>query len=114
MPPEFAAAWIEAMSGIKLTTLVGVALWSLGLYWGFSPVVEWLIEQAERWLPFDREGGLSSLISLIPFLGVATGLVWLSDLALGKSWGVSLGVIVCLSGGIYELGRQDSKRQDPE
>lgn len=98
-------------SWIRPPLLVAIALWALGLYWGFSPVNDRMVDQLSQWLSFDREGALSSLLSLLVFLGVAAGIVAVTVVSLGGSWAVSWGLIVCLSGGVYELGRRDSVRR---
>jgi hypothetical protein len=52
----------------------------------------------------------ASLFSIVPFLIVGALLNWGTEIALDKSWSISVGIIACLSGGIYELGRQDGKK----
>lgn len=93
---------------IRPPLLVAIALWALGLYWGFSPINDWIVDHLSHWLAFDQEGALSSLLSLLVFLSTAISIVYLTDFSLGGSWAVSWGVIACLSGGVYELGRRDS------
>ncbi|MGF1491821.1 MAG: hypothetical protein ACFBSC_05070 [Microcoleaceae cyanobacterium] len=117
---------------IDPVTISGAALWSLALYWGFSPASEWVIEQLTRWFNFaerslytseeeferTRKGReaqnefYASLFSIVPFLLVGTLCNWLVEYSLGKSWAISVGMIVSISGGVYELGRRDSQRQD--
>ncbi len=105
-------------SWIRPPLLVAIALWALGLYWGFSPINDRMVERLSQWLSFDREAALSSVISLLGFLGVAVAIVYLTQISLGGSWAVSWGVIMCMGGGVYELGRRDSAsraaRQDQE
>jgi hypothetical protein len=112
------------------TAIAGATLWSLALYWGFSPVGEWVIQQLNRWFNYaertlytseaeyerTRKGRESqnafyaSLFSIVPFLIVGSFCNWGTEIALGKSWSISVGIIVCISGGIYELGRLDGKK----
>jgi hypothetical protein len=105
--------------------LAGIALWALALYLAFSPLSHWITDQLQRWLNFAEQFYTSgeelernreareatntisaSLLSIIPFLiigglcnyGVAVGL--------GRSWAFSVGLLVCIAGGVYELGRR--------
>lgn len=111
---------------IDSAMLVGVALWALALYLGFSPIGDWVIEQLNRWLNYadqflyptkeeferTRKGReaqnafLASLLSIIPFLIVGAGLAILLDFSLGRSWAISLGVLASVGCGVYELGRR--------
>lgn len=99
-------------SWVRPPLLAAIALWALGLYWGFSPVNDQIVDRLSQWLPFDREAALSSLLSLLGFLGLAVTIVYLTQFSLGGSWAVSWGLIVCLSGGVYELGRRDSASRE--
>lgn len=99
---------------IRPSLWAGMALWCLGLMWGFSPLHRQLQEGWERQLPFDPTGALASLLSLAPFLLGSILVVALTELSLGKSWGVSCGLIACVGGGLYELGRRDSRRGSSE
>ncbi|MDF0553932.1 hypothetical protein [Kamptonema sp. UHCC 0994] len=112
---------------VDATAIAGASLWSLALYWGLSPVSEWVIEQLNRWMNFaerslytsesefektrrNREALNSfyaSLLSIVPFLLAGCLCNWGVELALGSSWAISMGVIACVSGGVYELGRRD-------
>ncbi|MFM6189930.1 hypothetical protein [Planktothrix sp.] len=112
------------------TLIAGATLWSLALYWGFSPVSEWVIHQLNRWFNYaermlytseaeyertrkareSQNAFYASLFSIVPFLIVGALLNWGTEIALDKSWSISVGIIACLSGGIYELGRQDGKK----
>ncbi|MEN9201852.1 MAG: hypothetical protein Q6K80_00415 [Thermostichus sp. DG_1_6_bins_120] len=95
---------------IRPSLWAGMALWCLGLMWAFSPLQRQLQEGWERQLPFDQTGALASLLSLAPFLLASLLVVGLTELSLGKSWAVSCGLIACVSGGLYELGRRDGER----
>ncbi|MGL5082478.1 MAG: hypothetical protein ACRC8A_13415 [Microcoleaceae cyanobacterium] len=110
-------------------TIAGATLWSLALYWGFSPVSEWVMEQLARWFNFaerslytseeefertrpSREAQnafYASLFSIIPFLTIGTVCNWLVEVGLGSGWAISMGMIACISCGVYELGRRDSQ-----
>lgn len=110
--------------GSKLDSamLAGIGLWSLALYLGFSPVSDWVMEQFARGLNaiaqwFDavdvRQDGsnalFASLLSILPFL-VAGGLCNFGvEIGLGRSWAISMGILACIGGGVYELGRRDGQ-----
>lgn len=116
---------------LDTTTIAGAALWSLALYWGFSPLSEWVIEQLNRWFNFAERGlytsqkefertrvaresqnaFYASLFSIVPFLIVGSLCNWAVEAALGSSWAISMGMIACISGGVYELGRRDSQQR---
>ena len=117
---------------IDITTLAGIGLWALALYLGFSPVSEWVIEQLARWMNFmerslyfstqeyERTKKASeslndlfaSLLSIIPFLLVGGLCNWGVDVGLGHSWTISMGIIACISCGVYDLGRRDGQSAD--
>ncbi|CBN54570.1 MULTISPECIES: hypothetical protein [Kamptonema] len=114
---------------VDATAIAGASLWSLALYWGLSPVSEWVIVQLNRWMNFaerslytsesefektrrSREALNSfyaSLLSIVPFLLAGCLCNWGVELGLGRSWAISMGVIACVSGGVYELGRRDGQ-----
>ncbi|NJK36492.1 MAG: hypothetical protein HC825_05635 [Oscillatoriales cyanobacterium RM1_1_9] len=114
------------------TTIAGAALWSLALYWGFSPASEWVMAQLTRWFNFaerslytsqeefertrsareSQNAFYASLFSIVPFLLIGTGCNWLVELELGRNWAISMGMIACISCGVYELGRQDGRQGD--
>jgi hypothetical protein len=114
---------------IDATAIAGASLWSLALYWGLSPLTEWVILQLNRWMNFaerslytseaeferTREAReaqnafYASLLSIVPFL-IAGGLCnWGVEFSLGTGWAVSMGTIACIGGGVYELGRRDGQ-----
>lgn len=119
---------------IDPTTVAGVGLWALALYLGFSPVSDWVMEQISRWLNFAerslytsqaefertriaREAQNSfyaSLLSVIPFVIAGVGLHYLSDMSLGRSWSISMGILSVIGAGVYELGRRDGQTSDEE
>lgn len=113
---------------INMTTLTGIALWSLALYIGFSPVSEWVMDQLARWMNFveqlytsaaeferSRPGRESqnafyaSLLSIVPFLVAGGFCNWGVAAGLGQNWTISVGIIACIGCGIYELGRRDGR-----
>ncbi len=114
---------------IDATAIAGASLWSLAFYWGFSPASEWVMEQLNRWFNFAerslytseeefektrrareaQNAFYASLFSIIPFLIIGSLCNWGVELGLGKSWGISIGLIACVGGAVYELGRRDSQ-----
>ncbi|MEB3340039.1 hypothetical protein [Okeania sp.] len=117
---------------IDATTIAGTSLWSLGLYWGFSPVSEWVTLQLNRWFNFaeralytseeefertrkareSQNAFYASIFSIVPFLIVGTLCNWAVEFGLDKSWSISIGIITCFTCGIYELGRRDSQNRE--
>ena len=114
---------------IDPVAIAGTGLWSLALYLAFSPQKDRLISQLQRWFSFaersfyqsqeefdrtkaSREAQntfYASLFSIVPFL-VLGGLCDCGvELSLGRSWAVSVGLLACILGGVYELGRHDSQ-----
>ena len=120
------------MFTVDTTAIAGTALWSLSLYWGLSPVTEWVIEQLNRWMNFaerslytsesefektrrSREAlnaFYASLLSIVPFLLAGCLCNWAVEISLGRSWAISIGVIACIGSGVYELGRRDGQSSD--
>ncbi|MGB3189022.1 MAG: hypothetical protein WBB43_06290 [Limnoraphis sp.] len=116
---------------LDTTTIAGAALWSLALYWGFSPLSEWVIEQLNRWFNFAEQGlytskkefertrvaresqnaFYASLFSIVPFLIAGSLCNWGVEAGLDSSWAIAMGMIACISGGVYELGRRDSQQR---
>ena len=114
------------------TTLAGVSLWALAIYLGFSPVRDWVMEQLNRWMNFaeralytsaeefertksareSQNSFYASLLSIVPFLLVGGLCNWCVEISLGKSWAISMGILACISCGVYELGRQDGRSQE--
>ncbi|MBE9078902.1 hypothetical protein IQ241_16650 [Romeria aff. gracilis LEGE 07310] len=115
---------------IDKVLIAGIALWSLALYMGFSPLSDWVTEQFNRWFNFaerslytsqseferTRQGReaqnafWASIFSIIPFLIAGTLLNYGVELGLGKSWTISMGIIACIGCGVYDLGRRDGQR----
>lgn len=120
--------WIPFDIPFNPAMIAGSCLWSLGFYLGSVKVKNWLIEQLQRWFNFAerslytseeefektrlaRESQnlfYASLFSIIPFLMFGTLCNLLIDITLGKSWGISLGILLTMLAGIYALGRADS------
>ncbi|MEH2068973.1 hypothetical protein [Nostoc sp. PA-18-2419] len=112
--------------------IAGASLWSLALYLGFSKTSEWVIEQLNRWFNFaerslytsqsefektrkareSQNAFYASLFSIIPFLVVGALFNWGVEISLGRSWGISLGILACISCGIFELGRRNGGSLD--
>ncbi|MDE5115684.1 MAG: hypothetical protein O4803_16125, partial [Trichodesmium sp. St15_bin1_1] len=112
---------------IDATAIAGASLWSLALYWGFSPLSEWVTLQLNRWFNFaerslytsddefertrkareSQNAFYASIFSIVPFLIAGSLCNWGVELGLGKSWSISVGIITSVTCGIYELGRQD-------
>lgn len=111
---------------IDTTAIAGSALWSLALYWGLSPLTEWLIEQLSRWLNYadrflytskeefeksikvreSQNSFYAAILSIIPFLIIGCLCNWGVNLGLGNNWSISVGLIACIGGAVYELGRR--------
>ncbi|MGC1395917.1 MAG: hypothetical protein WA828_16795 [Coleofasciculaceae cyanobacterium] len=112
---------------INATEIAGAALWSLALYLSLSALHTWVIEQLQRWFNVvtrslstsveqlektqaSREAQnalIASLFSIVPFLVIGGLCNWGVELSLGPSWAISMGILACMSCGIYELGRRD-------
>ena len=109
----------------KFSPLLGV----LALYLGFSPASEWITNQLSRWFNFaERSLYLSeeefedarpvresinalyaSALSIVPVLVLGIGLNYGVEVGLGSSWTISMGILACISCGVYELGRRDGQ-----
>jgi len=76
-------------------TVAGASLWAIAFYWGFSPQSDRMFTALVQRLP----AGLASLVGMV---------------SLGKSWGVSLGLLTALGCGVYELGRRSGRSQDED
>ncbi len=105
--------------------IAGSCIWSLAFYLTLSSFKEWIIEQLTRWLNFaDRSLYLTQeeydksqkareaqntffaeIMSIIPFLILGSLLNYGLDISLGKSWTISLGMMSCILGGVYKLGK---------
>ncbi|MEB3827301.1 hypothetical protein [Phormidium sp. CCY1219] len=118
--------------GLDATAIAGACLWSLALYLGLSGVSEWTIEQLNRWFNFAerslytseeefertrrareaQNAFYASVFSIVPFLLIGSFCNWGVQLTLGKSWAISVGMIACVSCGVYELGRRDGQSRE--
>lgn len=107
----------------------GAGLWAIAFYLGFSPFSQWIADQLTRWFNFaERSLYMSleefektrlareaqnafwaSILGILPFL-VLGGLCYYGlKISLGQSWAVSTGLLACVGGGVYELGRRDGQ-----
>lgn len=113
-------------------TIAGASLWSLALYLSFPTIGEWIIQQLQRWFNFaerslytseaeferTRKGRESqnafyaSLFSIVPFLLVGGLCNYGIEISLGRSWAISVGILACVSCGVYELGRRDGENNE--
>lgn len=91
---------------------------------------EWVTHQLNRWFNYaermlytseaeyertrkNRESQnafYASLFSIVPFLIMGFLCNWGIEIGLDKSWSISVGIIACMSGGIYELGDKMAKK----
>lgn len=112
---------------IDAAEIAGAALWSLALYLSLSALHTWVIEQLQRWFNVvtrslstsveqlektqasqeTQNALIASLFSIVPFLMIGGLCNWGVELSLGPSWAISMGILACMSCGIYELGRRD-------
>jgi hypothetical protein len=117
---------------LNAATLAGVALWSLALYLGFSPLSDWVMLQINRWLNFaerslytsaeefertrqareSMNAFYASLMSTVPFFLVGGLCNYGVESGLGQSWAISTGLLACIGAGVYELGRRDGQESD--
>ena len=117
---------------INTVLLAGGSIWSLTLYIAFPSAQEWVIKQLDRWFNFAERSLYTSqeefertrvaresvnalyasIFSIVPFLILGFATNYLAEIALGNSWGISLGILAFISCGIYELGRRDNNRQE--
>ncbi|HEY9740993.1 MAG TPA: hypothetical protein V6C90_10930 [Coleofasciculaceae cyanobacterium] len=111
---------------LDATVIAGASLWSLALYLSLSSLTQWVMEQLSRWFNFaerslytsaeefektrkNREAQnafYASILSIVPFLFVGGLCNWGVELSLGRSWAISMGILACMSCGVYELGRR--------
>jgi hypothetical protein len=113
---------------IQPAQIAGTALWSLACYWLLAPLNDWLMLKLQQWFNFaerslytseqefertrvgreSQNAFFASMLSIIPFFMLGGLLHYLVEISLGGSWPISLGLLGCVIGGIYELGRQQS------
>ncbi len=115
--------------GFDAIMIASVGLWSLALYLGFSPIGEWITEKIIRWFNFaersfyfsveefektrvareNQNAFYASLFSIVPFLVVGWLCNYGVNISLGRSWAISLGILFCMTGAVYELARRHSQ-----
>ena len=111
---------------VSAIAIAGTSLWALALYLGFSTLNQWVMDQFNRWFNFAerflytsveefertrqaREAQNSfyaSIFSILAFLIMGGLYNYGVELSLGRSWAISMGIMACISGGVYELGRR--------
>ena len=109
--------------------IAGGCLWSLALYIVLAGLKDWIVEQFSRWLNFadrslyttkeefeetrdtreSQNAFYASIMSIVPFFLLGFLSNWGLDISLGSSWSISLGIMTCMGGGVYALGRQDGQ-----
>lgn len=114
---------------IDKIAIAGACLWSLALYLIFSPLRDIMIELLSKWFNFaerslyisqqefektrqareSQNAFYASLFSIIPFLVIGALSNWLLEISLGRSWGISIGIMACIISAIYELARQSGE-----
>lgn len=112
--------------------IAGACLWALALYLALASTREWVIKQLNRWFNFaerslytsetefektrkareSQNAFYASLFSIVPFIIFGALSNWGLEISLGSSWGISTGILACMSAGIYELGRRDGANSD--
>lgn len=117
---------ILPLSAIDTTGIAGASLWALALYLSFPSVGEWVMQQLNRWFNFaerllytsaeefertktareSQNAFYASVFSILPFLIIGGLCNYLVELSLGRSWGISMGILACVGCGVYELGRR--------
>jgi hypothetical protein len=113
---------------IHASQIAGTALWSVACYWIFSSLNDWFMWRLQQWFNFaerslytseqefertrvgreSQNAFFASMLSIVPFLVMGGLLHYLVEISLGSSWPLSLGMMSCVLGGLYELGRQQS------
>ena len=108
--------------------IAGSSLWALALYLGFGSLREWITQQLHRWFNFAerslytsvkefektrqareaQNAFYASLFSIIPFLLAGALFNYGVNLSLGKSWGISVGILACVACAVYDLGRRST------
>ncbi|HBE16824.1 MAG TPA: hypothetical protein DEG17_17260 [Cyanobacteria bacterium UBA11149] len=111
---------------VSAIAIAGTSLWALALYLGFSTLNQWVMEQFNRWFNFAerslyisveefertrkareaQNAFYASIFSILPFLMIGGLCNYGVELTLGRSWAISMGIMACISGGVYELGRR--------
>ena len=119
---------------INATVIAGIGLWSLALYLGFTPLGDWVTQQLQRWFNYaerslytsaeefeqtrvareSQNAFYASLLSILPFLMVGALCNYGTEVTLGRSWAISVGLLACMGCGIYELGRRDGHASEED
>ena len=114
---------------IRVTSIAGWSLWSLGLYIVMFPVADWFMGQLVRWFnfaerslyqtqqEFDETRAVresvnalyASFASITPFLILGAMCNYGVELHLGNSWAISAGLIACGVCLLCELGRRSGQ-----
>ena len=117
---------------LNATAIAGASLWALALYLCFPGISEWIMQQLQRWFNFaerslytseseferTRKGRESqnafyaSIFSILPFLIIGSLCNYGIEISLGQSWAISVGILVCMGCGVYELGRRDGQSSE--
>ncbi len=111
---------------IRVTSIAGWSLWSLGLYVAMFPLVDWFILQLVRWFNFAERslyqsqqefdetravresvnGLYASVASITPFLILGAICNYGVEVNWGNHWAISAGLIACGVCALCELGRR--------
>ncbi|NEO25821.1 MAG: hypothetical protein F6K03_02705 [Kamptonema sp. SIO4C4] len=106
--------------------IAGTSLWALALYLSCARVRHWIEEQLNRWFNFaerslyfseeefertrpareSQNAFYAAIFTTLPFLGAGLLCNYGMEISLGRSWAISLGILACVSCGVYELGRR--------
>ena len=115
---------------LDTAAIASVGLWSIALYIGLSPLSEWVMAQLQRWFNFAerslytsaeefertrpareaQNAFYASLFSIIPFIAVGVLCNYGIEFGLGRSWGISVGMLACIVAAVYELGRRSGQQ----
>lgn len=111
---------------IRVTSIAGWSLWSLGLYLALLPVADWIMVQLVRWFDFAERslyqsqqefdetravresvnGLYASVASITPFLILGAICNYAVELHWGNRWAVGAGLMACGLCALCELGRR--------
>lgn len=117
---------------IDTVFLAGTTLWALALYLSLASLRDWVELQLNRWFGFaerfmyfseeeyeqTREAReaqnafYAAVLGIVPFLVLGLLFNWGTIWGLGRSWAISLGILACVTCGIYELGRRSGSYYD--
>lgn len=111
---------------IRVTSIAGWSLWSLGLYVVLFPVADWLMLQLVRWFNFAERSLYqsqkefdetrtvresvnalyASVASITPFLILGAICNYGVEVHWGNHWAISAGLLACGVCVLCELGRR--------